>query len=190
MDQKIITVVSGLPRSGTSLMMKMLESGGLEILTDNTRQADEDNPKGYYEFERVKQIKHDRTWLEDARGKAVKMVSVFLKHLPGDYSYKVIFMRRKMDEILGSQRQMLVRRGKPTDRASDQQMAASFRRHLSEVEAWLAEQPNVDAMHVSYNEILDNPAQYVRRVNHFLGNTLDEEEMVGVIDQNLYRQRR
>ncbi|HSJ55892.1 MAG TPA: sulfotransferase family protein, partial [Anaerolineae bacterium] len=98
MENNAIVIVSGLPRSGTSMMMKMLEAGGVRVLTDYERTADEDNPKGYYEFERVKQIEHDREWLPEACGKAVKMVSALLKHLPADYYYKVIFMRREMEE--------------------------------------------------------------------------------------------
>ena len=189
MNQKAVTVVSGLPRSGTSLMMKMLESGEMEILIDDVRQADADNPQGYYEFERVKRIKQDQAWLEDARGKAVKMVSALLKHLPGGYAYKVIFMRRKMEEILASQKRMLVRREEPTDKASDKAMTAWFHKHLKQVEAWLAIQPNIDVIYVSYNEILEDPVQQAQRVNQFLGNALDEETMVGVVDQRLYRQR-
>ncbi|MCG2768726.1 MAG: sulfotransferase [Anaerolineae bacterium] len=190
MSQKAVTVVSGLPRSGTSLMMKMLESGGMEVLIDNVRQVDEDNPQGYYEFEKVKQIKEDQAWLEDARGKVVKMVSALLKHLPGDHAYKVIFMRRKMEEILASQKRMLVRREEPTDKASDEAMAAWFHKHLKKVEAWLASQPNIDVIYVSYNETLEDPVQQAKRVNQFLGNALDEEKMVGVVDPTLYRQRR
>ena len=190
MDQQIVTIVSGLPRSGTSLMMKMLKAGGMNVLVDNVRQADEDNPKGYYEFERVKQVAHDQAWLEDARGKVVKMVSALLKHLPPSYAYKVIFMRRKIEEILASQKRMLVRRGEPTDKVSDEQMAAWFHQHLKAVEAWLAQQPNFEVLYVSYNEILKNPAEQARRVNQFLGGALDHEKMIGVVDPSLYRQRR
>ena len=130
MDQQIITIVSGLPRSGTSMMMKMLEAGGMQVLTDHIRTADEDNPKGYYEFERVKQIEHDQAWLPDAQGKVVKMISALLKHLPSSYTYKVIFMRRNIDEILASQKQMLIRRGEPTDVVSDEKLTELFDRHI------------------------------------------------------------
>jgi hypothetical protein len=190
MDQEIITIVSGLPRSGTSMMMKMLEVGGIPPLTDKIRTADEDNPKGYYEFERVKQIEHDQAWLEDARGKAVKMISGLLKHLPQDYTYKVIFMRRQMEEILASQRQMLVRRGEPTDTVSDEKMAELFRGHLKQIQTWIDESPNVEVIYVSYNEILEDPDTHVKRINQFLGDTLNVGNMVGVVDQRLYRQRR
>ncbi len=189
MDGETITIVSGLPRSGTSLMMMMLEVGGMQVLTDKVRTADEDNPRGYYEFERVKQIEHDQAWLEDARGKVVKMIAELLQHLPQGYSYKVIFMRRKMEEILASQRRMLIRRGEPTDRVSDEKMAKLFTEYLERVEAWLAEQPNIDVIYVSYNHVLENPVEEARRVNQFLGNPLNVDDMVDVVDRGLYRQR-
>lgn len=190
MDQGTVTIVSGLPRSGTSMMMRMLEAGGMQVLTDNVRTADEDNPRGYYEFERVKQIEHDQAWLEDAKGKVVKMISALLKHLPQDYRYKVIFMHRKTEEILASQKQMLIRRREPDDRVSDEKMAELYRKHLSQVEAWIDQQPNIEVVYVSYNETLRNPLKQAERVNQFLGHTLSVENMVGVVDQMLYRQRR
>lgn len=192
MHPKIITIVSGLPRSGTSMLMRMLEAGGIEPLTDNIRTADEDNPKGYYEFERVKQLKQDLDWLEDARERAVKIISALLKHLPQDhaYAYKVIFVRRKLEEVLASQKQMLIRRGEPTDTISDERMAELFRKHLSQVEAWMGEQPNVEVLYVSYNEVLEHPQEQAQRINQFLGSTLDVERMASVVDKSLHRQRR
>src|SRR5258705_7795512 len=142
MNNETIKIVSGLPGWGTSMMMKMLTAGGLELLTDNIRAADEDNPKGYFEFERVKQIENDKAWLVDARGRVVKLISALLKHLPPSYNYKVIFMRRSMPEILASQRQMLIRRGEPADDVADDKMAAMFEKHVAQVEAWPAGQPN------------------------------------------------
>jgi hypothetical protein len=188
-DSETITIVSGLPRSGTSMMMKMLEAGGMQVLTDNIRTADEDNPKGYYEFEQVKQIEEDKEWLPEAQGKAVKMIAALLKHLPADYDYKIVFVRRKMDEILASQKQMLIRRGEPTDRISDAKMASLFQRHVQQVETWLAEQPNMDVIYVSYNKILKDPRQYVPEIDQFLGGTLDVQSMIAVVDPTLYRQR-
>ncbi len=190
MDREVITVVSGLPRSGTSMMMKMLEAGGMSILTDHIRTPDEDNPQGYYEYERVKKLKEDNTWLGEARGKVVKIISQLLFYLPPTYHYKVIFMRRKMEEILASQRQMLIRRGKPTDTVSDERMAELFRQHLRRVEAWLDERPNMDVIYVDYNEVLRDPLPHVKRVNEFLGHALDVENMLSVVDPALYRQRR
>ena len=188
--QPIVTVVSGLPRSGTSMMMKMLEAGGIPPLTDEIREADKDNPKGYYEFERVKKLDEgDTAWLEGAQGKAVKVISALLKYLPQGYTYKVIFMRRKMEEILASQRQMLIRRGESTDEASDEELMDLFGKHLAQVQAWVDEQPNVDVLYVSYNDVMENPLGQVVQVNHFLGDTLDAENMVAVVDRVLYRQR-
>ncbi len=190
MNKDSIIIVSGLPRSGTSMMMKMLEAGGVSILVDNIRKADEDNPKGYYEFELVKEIETDKRWLEDAQGKVVKMVSALLKHLPKEYSYKVIFMRRKMEEILASQKRMLVRQGKPTDDVSDERLAKLYSQHLREFENWIDEQPNFDILYISYNDVLSNPAENANMVNEFLGNALNRENMVSIVDKALYRQRK
>jgi hypothetical protein len=189
MKTETITIVSGLPRSGTSMMMKMLAAGGLEPLTDNIRAADEDNPKGYFEFERVKQIENDKAWLEDARGRVVKLISALLKHLPPTYNYKVIFMRRAMPEILASQRQMLIRRGEPADTVADDKMAAMFNKHVAQVESWLAAQPNIDVLYVSYNEVMKDSHPHAERINVFLGGSLKADEMVGVVDRALYRQQ-
>jgi len=189
MNDETITIVSGLPRSGTSMMMKMLTAGGLELLTDNIRAADEDNPKGYFEFERVKQIENDKAWLEDARGRVVKLISALLKHLPSAYNYKVIFMRRAMPEILASQRQMLIRRGEPADTVPDDKMAAMFNKHVAQVESWLAAQPNIDVLYVSYNEVMKDSRPHAERINVFLGGSLKVDEMVSVVDRGLYRQQ-
>lgn len=189
MNQETIVLVSGLPRSGTSMMMTMLEAGGLTPLVDHIRTADEDNPKGYYEFERVKQIETDQAWLEEAKGKVVKMIAALLKHLPDRYQYKVIFIRRNMDEILASQKQMLIRRGEPTDTISDEKMAALFERHVEQVTAWLAEQPNFETLYVHYTDVVQNPIQNARQINAFLGGALDEQAMTAAVDPNLYRQK-
>lgn len=188
--KNFITIVSGLPRSGTSMMMKMLEAGGMQIVADHLRAADEDNPKGYYEFEAVKQIETDKTWLPKAQGKVVKMISELLRHLPREYEYRVVFMRRKLEETLASQKQMLVRRGQPTDLVSNEKLAELFQRHLERTFAWLAQQPNFATLYVEYAEALQNPATPAERINAFLGNTLDVAKMIEVVDQTLYRQRK
>ena len=188
MKNETITIVSGLPRSGTSMMMKMLESGGIAPLTDNIRTADEDNPKGYFEFERVKQIERDTAWLDDARGRVVKLISALLKHLPPTYRYRIIFMRRAMPEILASQRQMLIRRGEPADKVPDDKMAAMFEKHLAQVEAWLAAQPNIETIYVSYNEVVQDPRPHAERINGFLGGSLNVQAMTEAADRTLYRQ--
>lgn len=189
MNEETIAVVSGLPRSGTSMMMRMLKAGGLEVLTDDIRTADKDNPKGYYEFERVKQLDHDTGWLEDAKGRVVKIISQLLQDLPAGWTYKVVFMHREMDEILASQRRMLVRRGEPTDKISDEQMAALFQKHLERVEDWLDQQPNFEVIYVSYNEVLAHPHEEAKRVNSFFDHELDIGAMTTVVDPTLYRQR-
>lgn len=190
MDKNVITIVSGLPRSGTSMMMKMLEAGGIPVLVDNVRTADEDNPKGYYEFERVKQIETDKAWLPEAQGKVVKMISELLKHLPSDYKYKIVFMRRKIEETLASQKQMLIRRGEPTDKVSDDKMTELFRKHLVRLFAWIETQPNIDILYVNYSDIMANPVDGAKQINEFLGGGMNVEAMTGVVDPSLYRQRR
>ena len=189
MNEDMVTIVSGLPRSGTSMMMRRLDAGGMQVLTDNLRTADEDNPRGYYEFERVKQIEDDTSWLPEAQGKVVKMIAALLKHLPPGYVYRVIFMEREMDEVLSSQRQMLIRRGEPTDRIADEQMADLFRRHVQQVRGWLQQQPDLDVIYVNYREVLAHPLKQARRVKDFLGLTLDLEAMAAAVDPSLYRQR-
>ena len=190
-EPKVIIIVSGLPRSGTSMMMKMLESAGLEILTDNQRSADENNPKGYYEFERVKKLKAgDFDWLSIARGKVVKVISALLEYLPNQYQYKIIFMRRNMDEVLSSQRLMLVRDGIQDDKVPDGKLAELYENHLRKIETWLEQQPNMSTLYISYNQTLQDPEPDVNRINQFLGGNLDMKAMLQVVDQNLYRERR
>ena len=190
MKRNTITIVSGLPRSGTSLMMMMLEAGGMPVLTDHIRTADADNPKGYYEFERVKAIERDQAWLKEADGKAVKMISALLKYLPQNYAYRIIFMRREMEEILASQQQMLIRRGELTDTVSDERIAELSNEHLQRVATWIDDQPNIDVLYVNYNEILKDPLTQARRVAEFVDIDLNVEKMSQVVDSSLYRQRR
>lgn len=187
---EFITVVSGLPRSGTSMMMKMLEAGGISPMTDQIRTADTDNPKGYYEFERVKKLdKGDTAWLPEARGKVVKVISALLKHLPPSEQYRVIFVRRNMNEILASQRKMLINRGEDPDKQDDAQMAILFEKHLSQVESWLAAQPNIKVLYLQYSDILSNPLPEIEKLNAFLGGSLDTARMAEAVDPALYRNR-
>ena len=190
-DSTIITVVSGLPRSGTSMMMKMLEAGGIPPVTDNLRTADEDNPKGYYEFERVKQLtKGDIEWLADAPGKVVKVIAALLPYLPATYRYRVVFMQREMTEVLASQRQMLIRRGEDPNKIPDEIIAKLFEKHLRQVNEWVAQQSNVERLDVNYNEMLKNPAPFITQINAFLGGNLDTAQMAQVVDPSLHRQRK
>ena len=183
-----IVIVSGLPRCGTSMMMQMLEAGGIPIVTDNLRKADEDNPRGYYEFEKAKTIKEDTSWLEGCRGKVFKMVSALLYYLPAGKNYKVIFMRRSLTEMLASQRVMLERLGQD-DNVSDEVMRQQFEKHLNKVEGWLKSQRNIKVIYVNYNEAIQNPSEYATLVNQFLDERLDTEKMVNIVQTSLYRQR-
>jgi hypothetical protein len=185
----VITIVSGLPRSGTSMMMKVLEAGGLEVFTDNLRTADEDNPKGYYELEDVKALKDGKSdWMQDAPGKAVKVISSLLEYLPSNYKYKIVFMRREIAEILASQKQMLIRRGESSD-GDDQKMAEMFQEHLKRVRVWLANQPNMDILYVDYNALMADPDPEVKAVAGFLDLTEKLDAMLSVPDKKLYRQK-
>lgn len=189
--EKTIYIVSGLPRSGTSMMMKMLEAGGLSPLTDNIRTADDDNLQGYYEFERVKAMKDgDTNWVGDAQGKVVKVISALLEHLPSAYSYRIIFMEREMMEILASQRKMLERRGKPGNPAEDGKFAEMYSRHLEKVKTWLAGQGNMKVLYVHYNEMLKTPDLLADEVSKFLETSMDVKAMSGVPQAQYYRQRR
>jgi hypothetical protein len=188
-DVEIITVVSGLPRSGTSLMMHMLKAGGLQPLIDNVRQADDDNPNGYFEFEKVKKLAGDNTWLHSARGKCVKIISALLRTLPSQYHYKVIFMDRNLQEVIASQHQMLVRRGVSHDQVEEKVMVNLFNKHLQEVDQWLLQQTNMQTLHVDYGRLVAAPLEVIPGINAFLGGWLDQKRMALVVDPGLHRQR-
>ncbi len=185
-----VIVVSGLPRSGTSMLMKMLEAGGLQVVTDGRRTADEDNPKGYYEVERVKDLaqEQDKGYLADARGKVLKVISFLLKSLPANLNYRVIFIRRNLDEVLASQAKMLQRRGEADDSPAERM------RELLESDVWragylLRHAPQFDSIEVQYAELVARPREHARRIAEFLGGGLDVEAMVGAVDPALYRNR-
>jgi hypothetical protein len=185
-----IVVVSGLPRCGTSMMMQMLEAGGMEIITDNIRKADEDNPRGYYEFEKVKKIKEDTSWLDSCYGKVFKMVSALLYHLPEGRKYKVIFMKRNIQEMLESQNVMLARMGKKTDDVNDKHMAENLDQHLRKVGDWLAKQGHIDVIYIHYSKVVKNPIENAKAVSRFLKGVPDVDKMAKAVKKSLYRQRR
>ena len=187
MDSEVI-IVSGLPRSGTSLMMQMLHGGGIEVVTDNIRTADTDNPRGYFEFERVKKIKEDKGWLPDARGKAVKMISQLLFDLPDTERYRVVFMQRDLMETLISQEKMLERRNR--EAAPREDIERAFVKHLDKLHAWLEAQPNFTVLFVKYSELVAHPEEEARRINEFLGGKLDARAMAAAVDPKLYRNRK
>ncbi len=184
-----VVIVSGLPRSGTSLLMQMLAAAGLPLLTDGARTADEDNRRGYYELEAVKKTGRDASWLSDARGKVVKMVYRLLYELPPDYHYRVVFVERSLQEVLASQKIMLKRQGKPAG-ADDATMLRIFQKELATAQKWLSVQPNFSVLYADYNRLLVQPRVEAFAINEFLGGGLDVEAMVSAVDPAQYRNRR
>lgn len=190
MPGSCITVVSGIPRSGTSLMMQMLQAGGMPVLSDGLRVADEANPRGYLEFDPVKRLRSDRAWLPRASGCAVKIIHLLLRELPQDCSlrYRVIFMRRPLAEIIASQRAMLLRQGKaPADSSI---LEKAFETQLAELEPWLATRPDVALLRVDYHRVVREPAAVIAELRAFLPDvSLDEEAMLRAVDPGLHRHR-
>lgn len=184
-----VTVVSGLPRSGTSLMMQMLAAGGMPVLTDGVRAADEDNPHGYFEYEPVKATKRDASWLERAEGKAVKIVYALLRDLPASHEYRVIMMHRDLNETIASQREMLRRSGRAGAHVSDDKLRDLFAREMADIADWLLRQANFKSLDVEYRECVKEPSVVPARVNAFLGGEWNEVAMIAAVDPDLYRRR-
>jgi len=186
-----IVIVSGLPRSGTSMMMRMLEAGGIGIMTDAERGADIDNPKGYFELERIKNLEKeaDKSYLREARGKALKAISFLLKDLPEDNDYRIIFMRRDLDEVLASQEKMIARLDQGDTSADREAMKEAYRNDIIRARLHCRNRPNFELTEVHYRVAIDDPAQVARAVNEFLGGGLDESAMRAAVDASLYRNR-
>jgi hypothetical protein len=186
-----ITIVSGLPRSGTSVMMQMLAAGGVGPVTDELRRPDEDNPRGYYEFERAKKIKTDRGWLPEARGRAVKMVHLLLLDLPtdGSFGYDVVFMRRDLAEVVKSQGVMLARAGKSGAALAPEQLMGVYRGQIDRVLGFTRASACFRVIEVSYNELVREPRRTAEGVAAFLGRAMDLEAMARAVDPSLYRNR-
>ena len=171
------------------MMMRMLAEGGLPVLTDQLRRPDEDNPKGYFELEVVRQLKEGNVeWLNEANGKAVKIISALLEYLPPKYHYKIIFMERESKETLASQHKMLDHRGQ-TSLLSDEEMEQQFHTHLSAMKPWLVRQPNMDVLFVNYNALMAEPESFCNRISEFLDEPLNQSQMLTVPDKHLYRNR-
>ena len=185
----MIAIVSGLPRSGTSLMMQMLVAGGMSALSDGERQADTDNPRGYLEWERIKQLPKDPACIAEGEGKVVKVISQLLLSLPAGHDYRIIFMQRPLPEVLASQDQMLRRRGTYKEGANPAIISAAFEKHLREVYAWLDGKPYVKTLRVPYHEVLSQPKEISHQLAQFLGIPLDVEAMTQQVDASLYRNR-
>jgi tetratricopeptide (TPR) repeat protein len=182
-----VVVVSGLPRSGTSMMMQMLNQGGLDLFTDQLRKADESNPKGYLEHEAVKRLAKDNQWLAEAKNKAVKIIANLLFHLPDRNNYKVIFMLRHIDEVINSQQQMLIRNNKEGAKNYPTNLVELYKRTIVKARKWGQSKRNVDVIYVNYSDVIKDPGKEAIRVSEFLGGDLDIKGMVNAVDKKLYR---
>jgi Sulfotransferase domain len=190
MPESYVTIVSGLPRSGTSLMMQMLQAGGMQLLTDGQRAPDEHNPRGYFEHEGVKYSRNDLSWLKQADGKVVKVIHLLLSHLPADQNYRVIFMMRDLEEVIISQRAMLKQQGRTAATITDEALADIFKKQLATVRQWLAERSNFRVLYVNHRDVIDHPLVASEQIDLFLGGNLVVASMVDAVHPTLYRQRK
>ena len=186
-----IVIVSGLPRSGTSMLMRMLEAGGLSVMTDELREADVDNPKGYFEYERVKDLEKetDKSYLRQGRGKVLKVISFLIKDLPDDNDYRVIFMRRDLTEVLASQNKMIDRLGTEDTAAQDEAMKEAYRNDIVRTRLMCKKRANFELIEIHYRATVEDPVGTARKVNEFLSGRLDETAMREAVDASLYRNR-
>lgn len=185
----MITIVSGLPRSGTSLMMQMLVAGGMTPLSDGERAADADNPRGYLEWEHIKTLPKDPGCIAAAEGKVVKVILRLLLSLPPGHEYRVIFMQRPLSEVHASQDQMMRRRGTYKEGANPAAMAGAFDKHLREVYAWLEGKPYLKALRVNYHDAMRQPQETSLEIGEFLGIPLNVAAVTQQVDASLYRNR-
>lgn len=183
-----ITIVSGLPRSGTSLMMQMLQAGGMTLIMDEKRSADTHNPKGYFEYERVKSLDADNTWLNISHGKCIKILFHLLKFMPHQFTYKIIFMQRDLDEVIESQDKIL-KEQYAIGLDKDKSIKKIFENELSAIEKWLINQKNVSLLNIQYKDIIENALQEVIRIETFLDIPLNKYQMIKMVDPSLYRNK-
>jgi hypothetical protein len=185
----MITVVSGIPRSGTSLMMQMMAAGGMPVLTDGQRSADTNNPRGYFELESVKALSKNQDVVGQAEGKVVKVISSLLPSLPKQFQYRVIFMCRPLEEVVSSQNRMLERLGKEVPPTPTAAVITAFQEHLNKTKSWLSQQPNFEVLYVDYPSVLQAPEEHARKICSFLGRDLDVSAMINQIEHSLHRER-
>lgn len=186
---RMITVVSGIPRSGTSLMMQMLAAGGMSVLSDGQRNPDQNNPRGYYEFELVKSLARNPEIVAQAEGKVIKIISSLLHHLPAGHEYRVVFMLRPLAEVIASQNRMMERLHQAVPQVAERLVTAAFETHLAQVRGWLAKQSNISALYVEYPSVLMDPVGEATRVSVFLDRDLDLDGMVRQVEHALHRER-
>lgn len=185
-----ITIVSGMPRSGTSMMMQMLQAGGLDILTDNIRSKDENNPKGYLEYQKVKSLASDNSWIHEGQNKVIKVIAQLLQHLPASYQYKVIFMERDMEEIIKSQQIMLGKKSEVDKKIYPTVLADTFRKQLGKTRSWIKTHPQFEVMYVYYTDVINNPTEVAENLSVFLDADLNVSKMAEAVDSSLYRNRK
>ena len=186
----MITIVSGLPRTGTSMMMNILKESGIAILTDQTRIADNHNPRGYFEYQPAKELPEGNiSWLESAEGKAVKVISFYIHHLPPKYEYKVLFMERTIEEIVMSQQKIVIDENKRIHKKEVKMMEDYFKDHIRKTKTWISLQPNFTVHYFSYNNMVANPQEYTSILSEFLECEIKGSVLTKVIDEKLYTQR-
>ncbi len=185
----MITVVSGIPRSGTSLMMQMIAAGGMPVLTDGLRSADENNPRGYKEWEAAKSLPQTPEIIAAAEGKVVKVISSLLFSLPKEHKYRVIFMRRPIEQIVTSQNRMLERLGQKVPDTPERAVTSAFNDHLKKIQKWLSEQPNIAVLYTEYSAVLQNPRQEASKIAEFVGYDFDLDAMIKEVEPSLHREK-
>jgi hypothetical protein len=185
----VVTIVAGLPRSGTSMMMQMLAAGGIPIYSDGQRAPDEDNPRGYLEHEKATQLHRDSGWVADARGKAVKIVAHLLPYLPGGQEYRIVFIHRALEEVTASQSAMLRRLGRKGAQLGETQLARVFAGQLVRVQEWLKRADGVHVLAMQYAKVLEDPATAADRLAGFLGTPFDRAAAAAGVDPGLRRQK-
>lgn len=185
----MITIVSGLPRSGTSMMMQILHKGGMDVLDDKERQPDVNNPRGYQEYQKVKQLPYDNSWLSIADDKVIKIVPKYLTFLPTEHKYKILFIERNLAEVVQSQKLMLQNAGGKSPNEYPDFHITKYQEHLDEIKRWLMQQENIHVIFFDYKEVIDHPEKQIKRIVVFLEMNMNTEEMLGVVDPALYQQR-
>jgi tetratricopeptide (TPR) repeat protein len=180
-----IIIVSGLPRSGTSMMMQMLHAGGLPVMTDEKRLPDQNNPLGYYEYEPVKRLANETQWLANAKGKVVKVISQLLYFLPASYKYKIVYMKRDLDEVMKSQQKMLGKEGEIS-----MAIYESYKKEYEKMKKWAEKRPNVSMLEINYGNVIANASDECSKINDFFDGALDLDEMTAKVSSELYHNRK
>lgn len=185
----MITIVSGVPRSGTSLMMQMLIAGGMTPLADGARAADISNPRGYFEWEKAKSLPREPGLIAEAEGKVVKIISTLLPSLPNTFPYKIIFMERSLAEVMASQAVMIQKLGTPGASLSSEGMVRALKSHVNQVKATVGLRPEMSLCWIDHHQVITYPDTAAASLRQFLGVPLDLQAMASQVELSLYRQR-